>query len=118
MLGFYLFICNNNWTSEGVGSHYEGYKYDTDKFRKHSACMFFHKSEFSSFALLVKKTSKTSYMHAYKFLLNLLFLIEKTSSIFIMGWLCKYIHNVSHSSLMCLMIGATSTEIVSLHLKF
>jgi len=33
-------------------------------------------------------------------------------------YLCKYIHNVSHNSLMCLMIGVTNIKIISLHLKF
>jgi len=34
-------------------------------------------------------------------------------SLFIMGW-----SNVSHNSLMCLMIGTANNEIIRLHLKF
>jgi len=86
-------------TTEEVGSHYGGHKYVIDELKN----VHVFPQKFSSFALLVK---------------NLLHRQSK-DSLFIMGrYLCKYIYNVPHNFLNCLMIGAANNETIRLQVKF
>jgi len=77
----------------------------------------FHKTSVVLYYLRIKNTGITMYICTnceYRYKSNVIS-IDKSSA-FIMG-ICKYIHNVPHNSLTCLMISTANIEIIRLHIK-